>query len=573
MKTQSLFSLLAIAAMALPAAPANAQATAQAVSCAKRLPPEVFAYFSIPSVEEFKTRANSANIGKMLNDPALADFRDELMASYEKYSSQIEERMGISMAELMKIPSGEVAFGVVMPPRGKIGVAAFIDCTGSKSKLDDLLDKADNVLAEQGVKAETVQSGDTEIYVYGKNGGKNKLAYFVQDETLVIGTEMAILESVLARWEGDSDRTFADNDTFTSILNRCGADKQEPMVEWYVNPIEAMMKAAQSGQAGQAGMFMGFLPALGIMNLKAMGGTIDMGVDDFDTVSRTMMYVEQPVDGVLKAFQLEAKEHTPPKWVPQNVTGFYQMRWKVADAFEAVKGLMDSFQGPGALDQIIDQAAADEDGPMVHVKKDIIDQMTGDITIFSVPGEGEGLEAAAQAPTLISFGCKDNGKMADVLSRLADTPGFPGETREFKGTQIYDLPNPAGAEANIGLAVADSKLWLSTDVKLIENVLRNDPDANALRDSDEYKRIAQYFPDRAGAVFFTKQEKQMEALYNIVRDGEIGSVIPNADRVTGDIDFSKLPAFDVIRKYFQASGSFVVGDKNGVFMEGFSLKN
>ena len=66
-----------------------------------------------------------------------------------------------------------------------------------------------------------------------------------------------------------------------------------------------------------------FMPLLGINNLKGIGGNIDLVTDEFDSISRTLIYVDLPASGLLKVFQFPAVEQSPPSWARcRNENGF-----------------------------------------------------------------------------------------------------------------------------------------------------------------------------------------------------------------------------------------------------------
>ena len=58
-------------------------------------------------------------------------------------------------------------------------------------------------------------------------------------------------------------------------------------------------------------------------------------------------------------------------------------------------------------------------------------------------------------------------------------------------------------------------------------------------------------------------------VYEALKSGALSEVMVNDDF---QIDTSTLPEFDVLKKYFQPSGGYMIPDEQGWFMMGFSLK-
>jgi len=73
-------------------------------------------------------------------------------------------------------------------------------------------------------------------------------------------------------------------------------------------------------------------------------------------------------------------------------------------------------------------------------------------------------------------------------------------------------------------------------------------------------------------VTYTNPASQYRSLYEMLRDGNPAESFPGLDDILSQIDFGRLPPFEVIEKYLAPSGGFWVGDENGVLMEQFSLK-
>ena len=117
-----------------------------------------------------------------------------------------------------------------------------------------------------------------------------------------------------------------------------------------------------------------------------------------------------------------------------------------------------------------------------------------------------------------------------------------------------------------GGLVPGGQLMFTTDVTLLEQVLRGDKDRESLVDSAAYKQVAARFPAKASITGFQKQDAQLKTAYDLFKSGQ-GAAI------TSEVDFTTLPDFDVVKKYLTPAGSYAEPDKNGVLFVSFSLKN
>jgi hypothetical protein len=557
---------LAVVVASLPAARADDD---DDVSSMDVLPPNVLLYISIPDVPEFHTRFADCNYGRMVNDAAMAEVRAEVMAQFEKASQEAEGEIGMSLSDLLAIPSGEAAFALLQPPGEKLGMVLLLDVGEHQEQLDKLLAKADEEITTEGVLTKSTEEFEgTEITVYtnenaGPNEPFNSACYFSKDSTFVMASSTSLLESVLVRWDGDHDRTFAGDPTFSYILGRCTTEGgDEPAMCWYFDPI-GMVKAAMATAGPEVGMqgamMMGFLPVLGIDRLKGMGGTLDLATEDYDMESHTLIYVNQPATGVLRAFRFPPTDLSPPKFIPATVPNVNAFNWDVPGAYAAVEEVWDFFTAPGTFAKVMDDAEESPDGPGLHPKDDFIDLLDG--RIYMIQELPEDLAGGEQQKMAFLFGVNDQQKMEDVITKVMNMDGANVSVRDFQGVKIYESDDAGGAPISPASAIANNTLFFATDVVMLESLLRGSDES--LVESEGYQSVAEHFPGEVSTLSYQDQSATMEAVYGLIRQGL---------EQEGEFDASKLPEFEAISKYFGLSGSYSLPDDNGVYMMGFSLK-
>lgn len=533
------------------------------------LPPETRLMFSVSSVPDLIEQGSATVAGKMLADPDLQPIISEVKSKLAELSKELEEKAGLTLEDLYALAQGEITFAVVEKPTRKLNAVLMLDYGDAQETMDKLLEKMEEALkANADHSTQSIGEVEVQVFEFPKTDQNpyNKLAYFSAEGYFVAASDVAVLEAVLARWDGESTQTLAESEVFAYIFEKCSTEDEAPLVKWYVDPM-GLIKAGVSmvqGDLPQAGMVLGFLPVLGLDGLKGAGGGINMGVGDFDTVNKAFIYVEQPPAGILGVFQFPTTAQTPPPWVSSDVSMYAGMNWNVTEAYSAIESLVDSFQGPGAFGKLVDAAAASEDGPMVHPKKDIIDNLTGAIQLAtSTEADSEEDEEAPPIP-LVTFavGLKDAAAMKDTLAKAAETEGFPGKTREFEGQTIYEVPTDG--EQNMSFAVVGKELYIASKVELLENVIRGEF-RDSLAKSEEWTELAKYLPAKTSMIGFQKQDQSAKAAYDMARKQA-------GDEVEG-FDLSKLPEFEVLQKYFKPTGSYVIPDDNGALFVGFSLSD
>lgn len=563
------------------------------VSSARRLPPQVYAYFTVRNTVELKQRFGETLFGQMLKEPQLAAVGEQVKDAIFERAAEVEEQLGVKIDDLLALPQGEIAVAVVQPPGGKLSIVVMLDFGDKRETLDKLIAKAVENLEEKEITRSTEDYQENEIVIFSKGDGENEedgadpdktIAYCIKDSVLVAGNRPDAIKLALVRWDGQHDSTLMSNEVFRYLSEKCGnGTETRPLMTWFVDPI-GLLRAGltASPQAPpQAMMVMGFLPLLGLDKFKAIGGTLDMVTGEFDTVSRTMIYMEPPTTGLLKAFRFPAEAQRPPSWVTADATSFSTVNWAIEDAYKAVESLADTFQGPGALSLMLDKLSEGQFNGDLHLKDDILDVLTGQVRIFSDVPDGD---KPMGARSLYALEVNDADAAKATLAKLAAIEGFPGESREFRGQTIYELPafpefNQFGGvedeededaeEKMSGYAVVKDHLMFADNVTLLEKVIRGGGEADKLADTAAYKQIAAHFPEKTSAVGYQKENVDFKKLYEAIRSGNAEFLIGDA---FSDIDFTELPKFDEIRGFMPPSGSFMVPDERGLVIQSFTLK-
>jgi hypothetical protein len=557
-----LFGLLALAALKAPAAVRGDDV----VPTENLLPPNVLLLVNIPDVDDFKERMGESSLGALIHDPSMNDVRAEVMKKFEEASKEAEEEIGMPLSDLLSIPSGAAAFALVQPAGGKLGGVVILDAGDHVEQLNALLKKGEGQMEMNGLTRSSTEFEGSEITTWTDENAAdqpiNSVSYLVKDGVLVASNSVDLVKDVLARWEGDHDETFAENETFAYIMDACQEDDSEPVLTWYVDPLGLFRGAIQAAgpEAGmQAAMVMGFLPVLGIDSLKGMGGVLEMSTEDYDGISRSLIYVEPPLSGVLRVMRCPPADLTPPKWIPATTSTINGMSWDVPGAYDAVEQMVDFFTAPGTTAKFLDDAAKHPMGPGLHPKTDFLDLLSGRIYMIQELEAGEG--GMPQQRFLVMLGVNDQKRMEEVVGKLTTTEGVDLKVRDFNGVKIYEADGPGG-QFEPAAAISNGYLMFASGTDLLESVLRGDSDEPLSADED-YQAVAEVFPAEVSTFSFSRQGDVMEGLYDLG---------VQALEQQDDFDVSILPEFEAIKKYFGLAGSYSVPDEKGVLMISFSLK-
>lgn len=560
----------------------------ESIPCEKRLPKNVLGYVSLRNVADFKTQWPKTLLGQLERDESLKDFRNEIVKQLAESSQEIENQLGMTLSELVSIPQGEIAAALVAGAGGKFSAVLFMDVGDRSEAVQKLLTKAADALEKDGLKRSEEEVEETRVVVFqNTEDAENRKpvdagAYFLKDSFVVVGSDLAALKSVLTRWDGKDDRVLAENEVFRYIVDKCRDENSDtpPQVTWFFDPV-ALIEVAGAAAAEHGGglapvqNMLAMLPNLGIDKLRGIGGTFDLAHGDYDMISRTLVCMDRPAKGVLNLVQFDVGPQAPPKWLTADWSGYTALRWNLEKAYSAVEGLVDMQAGPGVLAGLIQNLADNEMSGKVHLKKDVLDQLTGTFH-FAEP------EAVAKAADenrfLVAAELKNAAAFRATLAKLSRIPGLKIDVREFQGETIYEVPTGGGGDEEeggdgkptaIAVTVAEKHLLVASDVRLIERVLRGAGNRETLADSAAFRRIAGKFPDQTASISYHRQDSQFKLLYDILQAGHAGMFLGGP---LASFDFSKLPDIESLKKYMPASGGFMERDERGLKITSFSLR-
>ncbi len=558
---------------------------AEKIVSERRLPADTLAFVSLRSVPDFKAKLGETWVGKIGREDSLAQFRELFEKQLKIASAKVGESIGMSLDDLLAIPHGEVAVALTRAEGNALDVVLLLDFGDKEQAIQQLLDKAGTALEARGHQKTEEEFEDARIVVYQhkpEEGAAKKtpqhvqaLVYCIKDSFLIAGGSAAGIKSVLARWDGMHAKTLAENEVFRQVSEACREEDEVPLLTWYVDPL-AIFQTSMSGAGAspQAAMALTFLPTLGLDKFRGMGGTLALATEEYDSITRTLLVVDEPAAGVLGALQFPPTGQTPPKWVSADAVSYLAVNWDVQQAYDAVERLVDSFQGPGWLARTIDQFSKNPGLGNLHLKRDVIDQLTGELHLV---GQAVDSEEDDGEQYLFAARIKNPAALRGLLAKWSELPSFPGKARRFQGEAIYEFEGGGEEEEEeeadepsgpTGMAVVENFLMIATDVPLLEQVLRNAGDHESLADSEVYRRISARLPAQTSIAGFQKVTMSIAEFPALLQG--LGTALKL--EMPGDLELSA-EARSAAARLLPPSGMYVVPVRNGVKAVTFTLRN
>ncbi len=574
-------------------------------------PEKTLAYVRISDVQQLKADLQRSSMGKLANDDQLRPILAEFYGSLVRNTADIQSAIGLNLDELLSIPSGELAIGLLPNDRHRAdrkgnktdddeagenenpgpAIAILLDAGQEITSVQLLLNRIHDS-AEQMDHEEKAFDRLTLHRYQHRERRRQQFAYFIDNGVLVATSDADYIEALASRWLNQAAASaLTDNRKFTSLMARCvGTSGERPQISWYVDPLE-IVKQFVPKNAGTT-MVLAMLPALGIDGIEAVGGSVIVAPPDFDSISHLHLSLSSPRRGVLSLLRPKTGSTAPETWVPDSVAGYSTINWDLASTLQGVERLYNQFRGDDALNQ---QVFAELDKRLeLNFRKDVLDNLEGRVTIFQGFVRPVRINSGSNVYALRLKNPEyfKNNVLPKIMKRIE------GERQEIKTEGFGQLtahvfvPNGSSTDSDAPIRQPEICIAMIEDYVVIADsryMLRQVADcaaggSAALRDSLEYQlisdRISAQLQDReCSAISFGRPEESLQLFYELARDPK------NRERLKGlaenngffkallsALESRELPPFSVIAKYLAPSGGFLVEEDTGLHYMTFSLR-
>ncbi len=568
-------------------------AQAQRPSAAKLLPASTVGYFRIANVPDLTKKFHETSIGRMAQDEQIRPLISQLYGSAAEAFVGVQEQIGLSLDELLKIPQGEVAVALVAPEDDVPALVVLIDVGDQLPAAQKLLQQGEAAAVNDGatIAAETVEG--VELRTVQPPGERRPPVYFVKEGTVVISNSAALSKQLLAVWNGAEGERLLDNPKFTTIMKRCLASEEEPpQITWFIDPIELAIAVTRGNFNAQA--IVALMPVLGLDGVKGAGGAITLGAGDFDSIVHMHLLLEQPRQGVVEMLALGSGKTTPEPWVPDDAASYVTVHWEARKAYDALIKVYDRFREEGELARRV-QNRVSRRYPDLNFEADLLDAVEGRLTWITWLEPPARINSRA---SLIGVKLKDPRKFQDTLKTLIGPIQDRLEEKTYAGVSYYRAPSPnpdnqnsANADrptlrvATPSFGIMGDYLLFTDSEKLFQHAVLTKSDASRqLAGELDYKLIASKISrqpggDKPGLISFSRPEEGMRNVYELAtsqqtrewlgRRGDNNRALGALGQALND---NPLPPFAVMQKYLAPGGAVLTNDETGFHYTAFSLK-
>ncbi len=422
-----------------------------------------------------------------------------------------------------------------------------------------------------------------------KSPARRELVIGQAESLLIIANSTKPVEKIVTHLKGGALPSLGDLAAYDA--NHQSLFRGSPLYGW-VNLkafVELITRQASEKKSSDAPSPFGdvsaekVLAATGLASLKTIAFSFQSSPEGA-LLELFITVPESSRQGLFKILAGESKEANPPPFVPADAVKFQRSRVDAKKAWATLEKMLGDISPDLAegLNRLLDaaNAAAKEKDPGFDVKTSLIANLGDDEMTYEKRPRGASVAELRSPPSLYLLGSPNSEQLAaslkSILGFLNQQSGKATE-REFLGRKIVSLPAPtlplpmpAGASPapprTLNFAASGGYVAISTDASLLEEYLRSsESQGKSLRETAGLTAAAQKVTGPGATLFgFRNQTESMRVALELLKKdpgtntnaspfasmpGAMG--LPNPTAMFREwFDFSLLPSFDKIAKYF-----------------------
>lgn len=584
------------------------------------LPADTLAYVRLDSADQLREDWDNSSVGKMLEDPALKPLASDVYRTMAELFEQFGAVLGISLDELLAIPSGQVA-AAMMPgnlsdrdeeltleeeeddespeairrrlarmrrQQNSVAGLFLIDAGENVDTLMDLVEKLEDRVINGGYVRRTSEiEGTTLVRLLPPRQGRPEIEYFERSETVVLGIGHDTAAKVLDHWlERSEEETLADRSDFVSLMSRCvGAESTRPQLTFFFDPYHFIERMVKRG--GAAGFVWPILEELGLAKIRGVGGSSFSGGEVFESIFHMHVLIDPPRDGFFGVLRPEQGESMPPKWVPADVAAYSSVNWDLETAYDNLGKVIAKFQGEEPLKRLLEDPAQQKLG--ISVRDEILANLTGRYVTCAWIEPPAKLNSQTRAHALE---LKDPLQAKNVIAKLRERRPNDLQVETIGGTVVYFARQPRrdNLPENFrtpqpGLMVLDDWIIFSDSRELLTRLTKANLDAMPrLLNVPEYELVSSELGGKLDGekpflVSFMRGADYMRQLYELAKSPDsrrmlrqAGENNPVAAKIVAMLDRNEMPDFEEFEKYYAPSGTFAYDEPSGIHLGSFTLR-
>jgi len=596
------------------------------------LPNTTAAVVIVPDTQNLEQHWNQTQLGRLAADPVMKPFAEDLQRQFESRWTTLRQRLGMSLDDLKQLQGRGLAVAFTRPKDAPVAQVVLLDVRGREQAANALLQKAAQQQLARGAKRREELTDGVTVTVFDlppapQPGGPQRVAYFLHQGLLCGADSFEAVEDVLHRWSQGGKDNLAAVSGFQAVMRRCRQDAGQtarPQARWFIHPLSyaEVVRALTPEEKRRKGRSIGELMGnQGLEAVQGIGGFVDFAAEGFERIHRTALYAPPPYE---KAMNMVALPNgvlpPPPAWVPRDVASYATFYVDLVKAFDNFGPLFDDLYGQGeegVWEDVLEGLRTDPNGPQIDLRAELIVHLgprvimlsdyslpitpTSERLLFAVEAKDPQAVAAAVAKTMRTDQSVRRRELGGhVIWETVEPPPVSVPAVDVRGPSSLPFVEPRRGERKpqprkkqlmprAAVTVAQGYLIVASHIEFLVEVLQPREQREMLANDLDYRVVAgklqEFGLGECCGLRFARTDEENHVTYELVRQNKL----PEAESLIGwglnrlfgaadvgttresKLDGSKLPKFDVVRRFLGPAGLLMRSEPDGWFIKGVVL--
>ncbi len=455
--------------------------------------------------------------------------------------------------------------------------------------------------------------------------------YCIHEDQLVASDREDVLASILAKFKTPGTDDLKDFEPYakTMAFAQTAMGESESHLRWFLEPMgyTEVKRAYAGGRKKRGTDILRVLQNQGFTAIQGLGGHISLKTAEHDIRHHTLVYAPAvkrkagdlavtKYDLAMRMLDFPNKTELEPKaWIPRGLATHLTFNWKMKEAFWYAESLVNEFAGDEVFKDVIENIQFDPHGPQIDIKKEFTNHLGERATVISdyrlpITPKSERMLIAIEVTNPETV-------MRTVNKAMENDPA--AKKREYDGQVIWELLNEEAEVAevqiegfdsfgfddapvepeekdkpfipNSAVTVAHGHLLISTHVDYIVDILTPPAPQDSLSAAADFQGVTAALTALGSASdslrTFARTDEAYRPTYELLRQGKM----PESESMFGkllnamftsedaeedelreqQLDGSKLPEFQMVRRYLGPAGFFIRTVDEGWTMSGCLL--
>jgi hypothetical protein len=586
---------------------------------AKLVPPETVLLVDIDDFSKLKKQFQETDYYKLYKDPAMKPFFDDIKNKW-KQNPEIKKNKVIELfTNADKLPDGKIALAVILNENFKDAKnPPFVFIIEWKQNINFVKEAADRIAkraVEDGYHRKTENYRDVDITTIIRKSSDTYHICFIEN-CAIVAMDMDVLRFVIAHIKGAESQTLADDSDYSATMKAIKLQNAE-QINCFVN-IKRIIKTAINSDS--EGRIKTIIDNLGFDNVTSLGLSLTpraaQRTPNGPSIGKAFLKINGPKKGVVKMLELETTPLRMPRFVPGSAHAVSSINLNIKNAFNELINILNNFSPQFAAMMYMPLIPPSPQGdPPVQIKTGIIDHLGSQIIVAQSINESvSNSDITGPQSSLIAIAIQNRSALEKSLSSLHSkifAANNPEASRQLLGHTIYSIDlsgflpglisrpkmpmqNPTAQDMpempKLAFTFTNTHLIFSKEPAVEKAIRTLNSTGNTSMDSARWFNFAKSaLPSRTGVVTLQNDKASGKFIWSQIRkpdkneakddtDSKIkmgvgvkpGSSFPElmfSQAGKQLLDFTLLPEFDKIKKYFGLSTAYGITRPDGFFFE------